>query len=157
MADDILKCLGGSELRKFDQVNRITIPGPFRSGLGKQAYLLKNIQSTCKANNCIIVYSAEEYLKFFERLETIYKGEVLAKAQRKISASVDRVVIDKDGRITLKPDFMSFAELSDEAMIVCQPKKLEIWCPKKWNDLFGDEEQTEEDEGEQPDFSQLVL
>ena len=157
MADVITDCLGGCELRKFDQVNRITIPGAYRSRLGKQVYLLKNFQSTCKANNCIIAYSAEEYLKFFERLSEIYSGEVLAKAQRKVSASVDRAIIDKDGRITLKPEFMEFAALTEDALIVCQPNKIEFWNPERWDNLFADEEQTDEDEGEMPDFSKITF
>lgn len=158
MAEEtVLEFYGGSELRKFDQTCRLTIPVPFRNGLDKTAYVLKNIQSSSKATNCLIVYSPEEYLKFFERLESVYTGEVLAKAQRLVSANVDRVSIDKGGRISVKPEFMDFAELREDALIVCQPRKLEIWSPAKWNNLFGIPVQTEEDEGEQPDLSMIVL
>ncbi|MCR5522069.1 MAG: hypothetical protein K6F64_00300 [Clostridia bacterium] len=152
----ITSCIGGCENRKFDQGNRITIPNAFRERFqAKQVYLLKNIQSRSKANNCIIAYTPEEYLAFYERLETIFEGEMLDKAQRKIAGSTDRAIIDKDGRISLKPDFMEFAQLTDEAVISCQPKKIEIWNPEKWSALQVFDEQTETDEGEQPDFSRV--
>ena len=158
--DIISKCIGGNEVRRFDQNNRITIPGNFRERFGnKQVYLLKNVQSKSKSTNCILAYTPEEYYGIFRRLEESFKGEMLDKAKRRIAANSDRVILDKDGRITLKTEFMEFADLcnEEEAVISCQPTKIEIWNKSKWEIFTSFDNQTDEDEGEQPDFSQVSL
>lgn len=125
-------CLGGSEVRKFDQVNRITIPTRFRARYGNTVYLFKNFQS----NDCIVVYSEEDYLKVYDNLAKVYTGAELTYVQRLFSNNIDMAVLDKAGRITIKPDFIEFAGLTDEALIIAHPDRIELWNQDRWDAQF---------------------
>lgn len=138
-------CLGGRELRKFDQVNRIAIPARFRSRYGNTVYLFKNFQS----NDCVVIYSEEDYLKVYDNISKSYTGAALTYVQRLFLDNIDMAVIDKAGRITLKPDFIEFAELQDEALIICHPDRLELWNQSRWDAQFTPEAM--------PDLSQFNL
>ncbi len=126
------ECFGGRELRKFDQVNRITIPTRFRSRYGNTVYLFKNFQS----NDCIVVYSEEDYLKVYDGLADVYSGAELTYVQRLFSNNIDMAVIDKAGRITIKPDFIEFAGLADEALVIAHPDRIELWNQDRWEAQF---------------------
>ena len=126
-------CLGGKELRKFDQVNRITIPTRFRSRYGNTVYLFKNFQS----NDCIVVYSEQDYLDVYNGLAEVYSGAELTYVQRLFANNIDMAVIDKAGRITLKPDFIEFAGLVDEALIIAHPDRIELWNQERWDSQFN--------------------
>ncbi len=135
-AAEMKNCLGGRELRKFDQVNRIAIPTRFRSRYGDTVYLFKNFQS----NDCVVVYSEEDYLKVYDNISKSYTGAALTYVQRLFLDNIDMATIDKSGRITLKPDFIEFAGLENEALIICHPDRLELWNEGKWNAQFVPEE-----------------
>ena len=128
-------CLGGREIRKFDSMNRVVIPAPFRSRYGNVVYLFKNFQN----NDCVVVYSEEDYLKVYNGIAKTYTGAELAFMQNLFTDHIDMCVIDKAGRITLKQDFLDFAEMEDEALVICQPNRIELWNEEKWNAQFKPE------------------
>jgi len=131
-----LDCLGGRELRKFDQANRLTIPPRFRSRYDNAVYLFKNFQS----KDCIVLYSEEDYIKVFDNISKVYTGEVLTKVQQLFINNIDMATMDKSGRISIKPDFIEFAGLGEEALMICFPDRIEIWDPAKWDAQFKEEE-----------------
>jgi MraZ protein len=126
------ECLGGRELRKFDQLNRISIPTKFRARYGNTVYLFKNFQS----KDCIVVYSEEDYLKVYDGISKSYTGAALTMVQRLFLDNIDMATVDKAGRITLKPDFIEFADLGEEALVICHPDRLELWNQARWDAQF---------------------
>ncbi len=126
---------GGQELRKFDQINRITLPAKFTTDFGTKVYLFKNFQN----NQCIVLYTEEDYLSVYYGLEDVFSGEELSLAQNYFIDHIDMAAIDKSGRVTLKQDFIEFAGLKEEVLIVRQPNRLEIWDPEKWREYNSPE------------------
>lgn len=134
-APQLLPSLGGQELRKFDQANRLTIPAKFITDFGSKVYLFKNFQS----NDCIVLYNEEDYLSVYYGLEESYSGKELSAVQNYFIDHIFMAVIDKAGRISLRQDYIDFAGLKEEVLIVRQPNRLEIWDPDKWNKKVSEE------------------
>lgn len=112
-----------SEMRKFDQVNRMSIPPQFREDLGSPVVIVKSIHD----DPCLYVYPEKEYDKLSRTILRKYKGKQQAIAQRKLAKKIDLAYVDKSGRITLKEDFKEYAELGEDVYVVGMGNRLELW------------------------------
>ena len=63
--------LGGKFKRKFDQVNRMSIPPEFRELLGSKVYLISSLYD----DPCIWVFSEEKFAIFAEGIDDTFEGE----------------------------------------------------------------------------------
>ena len=86
--------LAGKELRKFDQVNRMTVPPTFRKDLGETVYMMKSIHG----EPCLVLFSEEGWEDFSFAFVSAFSGEKQARAQRKLADRVERLTLDKSGR-----------------------------------------------------------
>jgi len=148
-AAPVHESLGGREIRTFDQTHRLSIPTKFRFRYGSTVYLLKNFQAA--GEECIVVYNEEDYLKVYDGIANSYDGAELTYMQRYFANNVCMANIDKSGRVSIPDDFLEHALLKDEpeALLVCQPDRLEIWNEEKWKKLFDVEVK--------PDFSKFNI
>lgn len=112
-----------SEMRKFDQVNRMSIPPQFREELGSPVVIVKSIHE----DPCLYIYPEKEYDKFSKALIRKCKGRQQALAQRQLASRIDLAYVDKSGRISLKEDYKEFARLGDEVYVVGMGNRLELW------------------------------
>lgn len=122
--------LAGQYTRKFDQANRVAIPSELREGLGNTVFVLKAIYG----EKCLVLYSAEEWENFSRDFVDAYSGAMQATAQRKLSNRVDKVTVDKSGRILLKDDYKAFANLTDEVYISGVMNRVELWNYSDWEE-----------------------
>jgi len=122
--------LAGQYTRKFDQANRVAIPSELREGLGNTVFVLKAIYG----EKCLVLYSAEEWENFSRDFVDAYSGAMQATAQRKLSNRVDKVTVDKSGRILLKDDYKAFANLTDEVYISGVMNRVELWNYSNWEE-----------------------
>ncbi len=120
--------LAGQYTRKFDQANRVAIPTELREGLGNTVFVLKAIYG----EKCLVLYSVEEWETFSRDFVDAYSGAMQATAQRKLSSRVDKVTVDKSGRILLKEDYKAFADLTDEVYITGMMNRAELWNYSNW-------------------------
>ena len=118
----------GKELRKFDQVNRMSIPPGYRKDLGE-----------------------EEWEIFSMGFISAFSGEKQAKAQRKLADRVEKLTVDKSGRISIKDDFKAYAALEDEVLVVGTMNRVELWTPENWEAWNVD------DDDDDFDFSNVSL
>lgn len=138
--------LAGKELRKFDQVNRMSIPPAFRKDLGETVFVMKSIHK----EPCLIVFSEEEWENFSFGFIASFSGEKQAKAQRKLADRVEKLVVDKSGRISIKEDFKEYAGLGDEVLVVGTMDRVELWTPENWAAWCADD-----DDDDELDFSNV--
>lgn len=120
----------GQFVRKFDQANRMAVPTDHRDGLGETIFILKALHG----EKCLLLFSAEEWETFSRDFVDSYSGEKQAVAQRRLSSRVDKVTIDKSGRIMLKEDFKAFADLTDEVLVMGIMNRVELWNAQNWAD-----------------------
>ena len=69
----------GTEMRKFDQVNRMSIPPQFRSDLGSPVVIMKSLHN----DPCLLIFSEKEYDRFSKGIV-----HVKARCRRGHSASL---------------------------------------------------------------------
>ncbi len=135
----------GKELRKFDQVNRMSIPPSFRKDLGETVFVMKSIHK----EPCLIIFSEEEWINFSTGFISCFSGEKQAKAQRKLADRVEKLAVDKSGRISIKEDFKAYAGLEDEVLVVGTIDRVELWSAQNWDIWCND------DDDEDFDFSNV--
>ena len=148
-AAPVHESLGGREFRTFDQTRRLSIPSKFRFRYGSTVYLLKNFQA--EGEECIVVYTEDDYLKVYDGIAKSYDGAELTFMQRYFANNISMASIDKAGRVSLPEDFLEYSGLNNEqgALLICQPDRLELWNEEKWNKLFDVEIK--------PDFSKFNI
>lgn len=120
--------LAGKETRKFDQVNRMAIPPSFRKELGETVIVMKSIHK----EPCLILFSEEEWANFSYGVISAFTGEKQAAAQRRLADRVEKVTVDKSGRISIKDDYKAYAGLEDEVLAVGAMNRVELWTPENW-------------------------
>ncbi len=136
-AGPVQECLCGTELRKIDSAGRLSIPAGFRSRFGSSVYLLKALSG----DKCLIVYTEEGWLSYYNGLSAKYEGRALVVKQRRSIGNSKRSLVDKDGRIIISPDFLDFAGVENEALVVCYPDRVEIWSEENWHRALEDFEE----------------
>ena len=134
--------LAGKESRRFDQVNRIALPTCFRKEIGETAILMKSIHK----EPCLLLFSEQSWedfsYAFIYSFEDPIKRE---KAQRRLADKVEKVTIDKSGRISIKDEFKAYAFLTDEAYFVGMMDRVEIWNVENWNAENSDDDDDDDD------------
>ncbi len=120
----------GTEMRKFDQVNRMSIPPQFRNELGSPVVIMKSLHN----DPCLLIFSEKEYDRFSKGIVRTYKGEMQARAQRQLANRIDLASVDKSGRISLKEDFKKFAQLNEEMIVVGMDNRIELWDKNIWDE-----------------------
>lgn len=138
--------LAGKELRKFDQVNRMSIPPSFRKDLGETVFVMKSIHK----EPCLVIFSEEEWVNFSYGFISSFSGEKQAKAQRRLADRVEKLTVDKSGRISIKEDFKEYAGLGDEVLVVGTMDRVELWTPENWAAWCS-----EDDDDDDLDFSNV--
>lgn len=126
----------GKELRKFDQVNRMSVPPGFRKDLGETVFIMKSIYK----EPCLMIFSEEEWEIFSKGFISAFTGEKQAKAQRKLADRVEKLSVDKSGRISIKDDFKAYAQLDEEALVVGTMNRVELWTPENWEAWNADDD-----------------
>ncbi len=127
--------LQGKELRKFDQVNRMSLPPKYKRMLGDEIIMFKPLQH----EPCVMLFSESSWDDFYENIIENFEGAAQAEAERRIADRSDVVIPDKSNRITVRDDFMAFAGLTDEVLAVGVGDRVEFWNPDKWEEYHRGE------------------
>lgn len=139
-----MSLLNGKELRKFDQVNRMSLPPKYRRGLGEDIVIMKSIHK----EPCLMLFSEEGWDNFSDIVISSFDGAKQADAQRKLANRSDVVIPDKSNRITIKEDFKAYASLGDDVLAVGLTDRVELWNPDVWEEWYG----TKDEEDDSDDF-----
>lgn len=132
----------GKELRKFDQVNRMSLPPKYKKMLGEEIVVFKPIHG----EPCVMLFSEKGWDDFCENIIEGFVGADQAEAERRIADRSDNVTPDKSNRITIREDFMDFAGLTDEVLAVGVGDRVELWNPDRWLARFGEEKKVSDEE-----------
>ena len=113
----------------IDHKKRLAIPSKFRKILGARAVITRGL------DNCLVLYSINEWQKVAKKLENLPNSQIAARGFVRIilSGAVD-VKFDKLGRILI-PDYLKeYAYFKKDVVIIGLSNKIEIWDEKKWRD-----------------------
>ena len=124
----------GKAQAKTDAKGRVFIPANFRKILqyaGENRLIMrKDIHQ-----DCIVLHPKklweEELNKLEERLND-WGDDESQNTYRMISAFVEEVELDSNGRILIPKDFLQSAKISDTVCFVGMNKSIEIWNPDQF-------------------------
>lgn len=118
----------GEYNHSIDEKGRIAIPVKFREELGRGAVVTRGL------DNCLFVYTADEWKKLADKLATlpISKANTRAFSRLMLAGAMD-CEVDKQGRIMLPEFLRKFAGIKRKAVVAGLFNRLEIWDESTWN------------------------
>jgi len=125
----------GEYQHNLDDKGRLAIPAKFRSILKKGAVVTKGL------DNCLFLYSKEEWQRIAKKFSTLPISQAKSRAfARHMLAGAMDLEFDNQGRITLPEYLRRFAVLGKKIIIAGLYSHLEIWDEMAWNKYKADME-----------------
>lgn len=137
----------GEYSHNLDSKGRLAVPVKFRSILKDGAVVTRGL------DNCLFLYSKEEWLKEAEKYANLPIAQSKARAfARLMLAGAMDVEFDNQGRITLPEYLRKYAGLSKKTVVAGLFDRVEIWDEDTWekykNGVEEDSENIAESLGE---------
>jgi MraZ protein len=119
----------------IDDKGRVAVPVKFRAKLTTGAVVTRGL------DNCLFLYTKDEWLKLADKLAALPISQANTRAfSRLMLAGAMDVSLDKQGRIIL-PDYLrKFAKITKKLVIAGLYNRLEIWDETAWNKYKGSTE-----------------
>jgi len=125
----------GEYNHNLDDKGRLAIPVKFRAILKKGAVVTKGL------DNCLFLYSPEQFEKIAAKFATLPISQAKVRAfSRHILAGAMDVEFDGQGRITLPEYLRKFSGLGKSVIVAGLYNHLEIWNEAAWNKYKGESE-----------------
>lgn len=117
----------GEYQHAVDAKGRLAIPIKFRNDLAKGAVVTRGL------DNCLFLYSKDEWEKMAEKLAKLPVSKSNSRAfSRLMFAGAMDVEIDKQGRVVI-PDYLrKFAGVSKKVIVAGLYNRIEIWNEENW-------------------------
>ena len=112
-----------------DGQRRIAVPSRWRRAGDERTrfFLLPGRQTA------IQMIPGESFAELLSKLRRVsFADGKAARALAQIGSIAQECVCDKQGRITLTPELMTYAGLSDKALLLGAVTFVQIWQPEKW-------------------------
>ncbi|MDD3285109.1 MAG: division/cell wall cluster transcriptional repressor MraZ [Patescibacteria group bacterium] len=117
----------GEYNHNLDDKGRLAIPAKFRAILKKGAVVTKGL------DNCLFLYSKEQFEKIAQKFASLPISQAKARAfSRHMLAGAMDVDFDNQGRITLPEYLRKFSALKKGVIIAGLYNHLEIWDEAAW-------------------------
>lgn len=119
----------GEHIHTIDQKRRLAIPSKFRKNLGERAVITRGL------DNCLVIYSLEEWNKMAVKLENLPSGQVNARGFTRVMMSgATDVELDKLGRILVPDHLRDYAFLKKIVAIIGLSNRIEVWDEARWKE-----------------------
>ncbi len=117
----------GEYQHNLDDKGRLAIPAKFRAKLSDGAVVTRGL------DNCLFLYTAEEWKKLATKLASlpISKANTRAFARLMLAGAMD-VSLDKQGRVVLPEYLRKYASLKKKSVVAGLYNRLEIWDDASW-------------------------
>lgn len=113
----------GRYLHKVDDKGRLIIPQKFRSKLGMEFHIAKDIYE-----NCLTIYTLEEFEKADKELDSQPRfNRETQKLKRDFYSLSDECTMDKQGRVMIPSFLMEEVNISKEVYLLGAGDRIEIW------------------------------
>ncbi len=121
--------LGGEYRHSLDAKNRIFVPAKFREELGSPL-----VVSIALRDKCLKIYSAEGWEKYTSAIDD--KERKLSEvALRFLNSTMTQAVPDKQGRIILTSELLSYANIKNNVVVVGCGRYAEIWSDEIYDEV----------------------
>ena len=115
----------------IDEKGRIIIPAKFREELGNNFIITRGIE------NCLFVYSEENWAKITDKLSSLPFTKKDARTfNRFFMSGATSVELDKQGRVNISKPLIDYASLLKDCVIIGTGDRLEVWSQESWESFF---------------------
>jgi len=130
----------GEYSHTIDEKGRLAIPAKFRAALKKGAVVTKGV------DNCLFLYTKEEWKKVAQKLGdlSIAKANSRAIARLMLAGAMD-VSLDTQGRISIPEYLRTYANTKKKAVVTGLLSRLEIWDMATWEKYKQETEKSSTD------------
>lgn len=117
----------GEYQHNIDEKGRLAVPVKFRAILNKGAVVTKEV------DNCLSLYTREEWLNYAGKIAALptSKNDARAFARFKLGSAMD-LSVDKQGRLLIPEYLRTAANLKKKTVIIGLYNRLEIWDDDLW-------------------------
>ncbi len=123
----------GEYHHSIDEKKRIIIPSKFREELKDTFVITRGIE------NCLFIYSLEEWKKITDKLETLpFTKKDARQFIRFFLSGATEAQFDKQGRIVITTPLLEYAKIEKDCVIIGAGERLEIWSENAWNNFFNE-------------------
>lgn len=120
----------GTYYNSIDAKNRVIVPAKFREVLGEGCIL------TIGMENCLCIYSVEDFEILAEKLEGIPESARIARMYaRTVFANAADCTFDKQGRIIVPQHLKGRANIDKELVTIGVKNRVEIWSKENWSEI----------------------
>lgn len=124
----------GEYQHNVDPKGRLIIPSRFREELGYKFIITKGL------DNCLFVYSLEEWANLEAKLRTLPLTNKDARAfVRFFFSGASECETDKQGRILIPANLREYARLEKDVVVIGVSTRVEIWDKALWTEYNSDE------------------
>lgn len=123
--------LSGEYQHTLDSKGRVIMPAKLREELGDNFVVTKGLDRN------LLVFSREQWEKFYEKLSTLPLANKNSRGfSRLFLAGAIECETDKQGRILITAPLKEYASLEKDVTIIGNGDKVEIWSTKNWNEYM---------------------
>lgn len=127
------KSMKGTYYHNLDAKGRLIVPSKLRDALGSEFVITPGFE------NCLYLYSNEEWDKFTEKLNGLgNKKGVVRNMKRYFQSSAADCEIDVQGRTLIPPQLRQKANLEKEVVVIGNGEKAEVWSRDAWEEQLKD-------------------
>ena len=118
----------GEYRHNVDAKGRVSVPSKFRGDLGQSFVVTKGL------DNCLYLYSKDEWKKFEDKLKNLPITSQEARSfVRFFFAGASECEVDKQGRINIPQNLREYAKIQKDVVIVGVSTRAEIWNSENWD------------------------
>lgn len=111
----------------LDEKKRVSLPKAFRTGLGKKIIMTRGL------DNCLFVYSKQNWEKVASRLQELTFAQADTRGfNRFILSGAAEVDVDGAGRILIPEHQKEFAGLKKTVVFAGVSDRVEVWNSDTW-------------------------
>lgn len=138
----------------LDSKGRVNIPARYRQALSADNE--NTFIATRGQDPCVWVYPMIEWKKIETELRKLSSVSGIHRTFiRQIARSASPSTYDKQGRITLTPSLIEYADLDKDALIIGMINKMEIWNPDRLDET--DQQNMEIDPAAYDDLADKII
>jgi MraZ protein len=124
--------LTGTHPRTLDDKKRLTLPKKIREQLGEATEQLIVAQGL---DQCLWIYDRGNLDRLLEKLDHTSATNAEARVFRRLFfAQMEKVDLDKAGRVLLPDRLAEFAGLKHEVVLIGVQDHLELWDADRWQE-----------------------
>ncbi|MGM0897627.1 MAG: division/cell wall cluster transcriptional repressor MraZ [Bacillota bacterium] len=127
----------GEFQHNVDAKGRLIVPAKYRELLGDQFVITRGL------DQCLFGYPMNEWNKIEEKLKDMPVTKKDARAfTRFFFSGAQEVELDKQGRVNIPANLLSYAKIEKECVILGVSNRFEIWAKDAWDTYFEESEES---------------